>query len=166
MTMTSKHFKLLAIVAVGNLVPVAAMAANATTTFQVTATVNAACSVSATDMAFGVYTGAAAVDQTSSLSVTCTLLTPYTIALDAGAHASGVFANRAMNNGTDNLNYQLYTNVGRTTIWGDGSSGTSTVAGSGLGVAQPITVYGRIPASQNVSTGSYVDNPVNVTLTY
>lgn len=164
--MTSKMIKVLTIAAIGSLVPAAAMAATATTTFQVTATVNKACSVSATDMTFGVYTGAANVDQTSSLSVTCTLLTPYTIALDAGAHASGVFANRAMNNGTDNLNYQLYTTTLRNAIWGDGTNSTSTVAGTGLGIAQTVTVYGRIPSGQNVSTGSYVDNPVNVTLTY
>jgi len=62
-------------------------AATATTTFQVTATVNATCLISATNLAFGAYTGTQ-TDATSTVTVTCTNTTPYNIGLNA-AHSPG-----------------------------------------------------------------------------
>ena len=56
-------------------------AATATTTFQVTAT----CLISATNLAFGAYTGTQ-TDATSTVTVTCTNTTPYNIGLNA-AHS-------------------------------------------------------------------------------
>jgi spore coat protein U-like protein len=64
-----------------------------------------------------------------------------------------------------NLGYGLYTTNAYGTIWGDGSGGTTTVAGTGNGAAQAVTVYGRIPPSQFVAAGSYTDH-VTVTVNY
>ena len=42
-------------------------------------------------------------------------------------------------------------------VWGDATSGTVTVNGTGIGVNVNHAVYGRIPALQNVNAGSYSD---------
>jgi spore coat protein U-like protein len=43
--------------------------------------------------------------------------------------------------------------------------GTDTLASTGTGVAQSITVYGQIPAGQYVSPGTYNDTII-ATITY
>jgi len=137
-----------------------AVAATATTTFTVSATVVAACSVSATSLAFGSYTGAGNVDQTSTISVTCSNGTDYSVALNDGANASG--STRQMTAGGSNyLTYQMYSDAARTTVW----NAAAPVTGTGNGAAQSLTVYGRIPSGQSVAAGSYSDT-VQVTVTY
>ena len=66
------------------------------------------------------------------------------------------------------LGYQIYSDSGHSTVWGDGTNGSSTVGGTGTGPGAAITetMYGVVPAGQTVLTGSYADNPVNVTVTY
>ena len=48
---------------------------------------------------------------------------------------------------------------------GGETAGVDTVAGTGSGVAQDIDVYGRVPANQTSSAGSFADT-VTVTVTY
>ena len=144
-----------------------AWAASVSSQFNVTATVLKNCAVAASDLAFGNYTAGSGSPVTASttVSVTCTTALAYTIALDGGQTTSDVNA-RAMTDGAaHNLSYGLYTTNGYATVWGDGSAGTSTVAGTGNGAAQAVTVYGRIPASQFVAAGSYTDR-VTVTVNY
>lgn len=144
------------------------LAANTTTTFQVQLTLTSGCAVSATDLNFGSAATpiASNIDQVSTISATCTLLTPYTLALDAGTGSGASFATRKMTNGADTVNYSLYTDLLRTTVWGDGTGGSSTTSGNGLGVLPVLhTVYGRVPSGQNVPANSYSDT-VTVTLTY
>jgi len=43
--------------------------------------------------------------------------------------------------------------------------GTDTVAGTGTGALQSLTVYGQLPANQKVLPGSYSDT-ITVTITY
>jgi spore coat protein U-like protein len=62
------------------------------------------------------------------------------------------------------LSYKLFSNSGYTTNWGN-TVGTDTVAGTGSGVSQTLTVYGQIPAQQFVRPGCYTDTVV-ATLTY
>ncbi|HEY4275600.1 MAG TPA: spore coat U domain-containing protein [Rhizomicrobium sp.] len=142
-------------------------ALTATAQFNVTATVLGNCAVSATDLAFGNYSANSAtpLPATSTLSVTCTSGTTYTVALDGGTNKASV-TGRAMTDGaTHNLNYALYTTNAYTSIWGDGTASTVTQAGTGSGSAQTLTVYGRIPVSQFVTAGSYSDR-ITVTVTY
>lgn len=73
----------------------------------VTAEVIASCTVSANPLAFGNYS-LAQIDQTTTLSVTCTNGTPYSISLDAGAGAGATTAVRKMTSGADTLDYSLY----------------------------------------------------------
>ena len=141
----------------------------------------ATCSVVGLPLAFGAYgsPGGAQVDSTATLTVTCTpdaiLLscrTDYTVRLSTGT--SGSYSPRQLASGANRLNYNLYTSAARTTVWGNGTGGTGTVAGtistSILGLIclagnNNHTVYGRIPASQNVAAGLYSDT-ITVTVTY
>lgn len=141
----------------------------------------AACTVLATPHAFGSYTspGGAQTDSTSTLTVTCTpdliLLacnTSYSIALSAGA--SGSYSQRQLASGANRLDYNLYSDAARSAVWGDGSGGSSTVAGTVstsilsllcLAGSNNHTVYGRIPASQNIAPGVYADT-ITVTVTF
>ena len=71
-----------------------------------------------------------------------------------------------MATGANLLNYALYTDSGHTTLWGDGAGGTTaTIDGTGNGISQSSTIYGRVPAGQTVPAGGYADT-VNVTVTY
>jgi spore coat protein U-like protein len=73
---------------------------------------------------------------------------------------------RRLTSGANTLNYSLYTSGTYGTVWGDGTSGTAAVSGTGSGASQTFTVYGRIPSGQtSVPTGVYTDT-VSVTVTY
>lgn len=146
----------------------AVQAATDTTTFQVTATVNDACNVSATDLAFGVYDPSAADnEQTSTITVTCTKGTEYDIGLNAGTTSGATVTTRQMVDivSSDLINYSLFSDPGRTVNWGDTvSTDTVNVVGA-TGNAENHTVYGRIPTGQYVTAGSYSDT-ITVTVTY
>jgi spore coat protein U-like protein len=138
-----------------------------TTQFNVTATVLANCAVSATNLVFGTYTASSGTPLTASstVSVTCTNSLAYTVALDGGSVAANVAAREMSDGATHVLSYQLYTANTYASIWGDGTASTVTVAGTGNGAAQPLTVYGRIPSAQFVTAGNYLDH-VTVSVTY
>lgn len=145
----------------------AAYAATAQTTFSVTATVLASCSVSAGTLAFGNYTptSGSPADATSTVDITCTNGTPYTVALDGGSTESNVAARAMSDTNAHTLSYEIYTDSARATVWGDGTGSTVAQSGTGSGVAQPLTAYGRVPASQFVTAGNYSDT-VTVTVSY
>lgn len=161
----SLPFVLAAMVALS---PTNAISATTTDTFQVTATVLGSCSVSATDLAFGNYTptSGTALDQTSTVSVTCTTGTTYDVGLNEGLNpgVGGVTARRMVYDTNKFLAYALYSDIGRITNWGN-TPPTDTVAGTGNGAAQDITVYGRVAINQYVTAGAYADT-ITVTVTY
>jgi spore coat protein U-like protein len=136
------------------------------TTFRVQARVEAVCAVTAADLDFGTYSSqnASPTAGTTLLRATCTPGTTYNIGLNAGASSGATVNQRRMASGTNSLNYQLYSDSSHTTIWGN-TTGTDTVTGSGTGLEQPHTVYGRIPATQNVPAGNYADT-ITVTIFY
>ncbi|MFL9926023.1 spore coat U domain-containing protein [Herbaspirillum lusitanum] len=142
--------------------------------FTLNAGAQSICSVSSTGVNFGTYDpkSSANVDVTGTVTVTCqatvSLGILYTVKLSAGS--SGAFSQRKMLNGAATLNYQVYTNSARTTVWGDGSSSTTyPTDGYLLQVLTPVTntytAYGRLTGSQNVIAGSYIDT-LTVLVTY
>ena len=156
--------KALATAAVALLLPIAAQAGTASTTFNVTATVLATCGVSATNVAFGNY-GSGQVDATGTISVSCTNLAAYTVELDAGTGSGATIASRRMTGPSNQtLAYTLYHDAARSLLWGT-TSGLQSVVGIGNGAAQALTVYGRIPSAQYPGAGSYSDT-ITVTVTY
>ena len=148
----------------------AAGAATSTTMFGVSAVVNPNCLVAAQDLAFGGYDGTAAKTGTADITVRCSNLTSYAVSLSAGG---GTFAQRLLSgSGANKLQYNLFTSVAATTIWGDGTNSTGTVSGTGAGMAaastQTHTVFGQLPDNafnQGAPTGTYNDS-ILVTVTY
>jgi spore coat protein U-like protein len=62
-----------------------------------------------------------------------------------------------MTNGTDFLAYELYSDDTNTTVWGADTAGLVVPQ---TGSAVNTTVYGVIPAGQNVGIGNYTDTVV------
>ena len=58
----------------------------------------------------------------------------------------------------------MFSNSGRTTNWGN-TVGTNTLAETGTGTVQSLTVYGQIPAGEYVAPGAYTDT-ITATVTY
>ncbi|MFA5530964.1 MAG: spore coat U domain-containing protein [Thiohalomonadaceae bacterium] len=156
--------RLLGAIVLAGLVPAgAALAADASTTFNVTATVNETCIVSATDLTFGVYDpNAASLDGASTITATCTDGADYSIALDDGDGTPTVFGTRAMTANGVSLDYELYSDSSRTVVWNAAAPVAKAGANPGANVH---TVYGQIPTGQFVAPGNYSDI-IDVTLTY
>ena len=140
-----------------------ARAATATSSIAVSATVLSFCTISASPLAFGNYSNVV-LNATTSLAVTCTVGTTYNVGLDLGQGSGATTAVRRMTLNTGTLAYALYSDAARSVVWGN-TVGTNTVAGTGNGTAQTLTVYGQIPGSQAVAPGAYVDT-VTATITY
>ena len=124
--------------------------------FALTAQQGHACTLNVTGVNFGSYDvfSNSALDTTGNIDVNCPSGVGYSMALTAGG---GTHTQRVMNSGAHRLNYNLYTAANRSVVWGDATSGTVTVNGTGIGVNVNHGVYGRIPALQNVHAGSYSD---------
>lgn len=135
--------------------------------FTATATVPVNCRAYAhTDLDFGSVPGliTADVDNTSTLTMTCTGRTPWQVGLDNGTHASGTVRRMQLGATANFVTYELYRTSARNTRWG-GTLNTDTVPGAGTGSPDTLTVYGRVPATQIVPAGSYSD-VITVTVTY
>ena len=115
-----------------------------------------ACTLNVTGVNFGSYDvfSNSALDTTGNIDVNCPSGVGYSIELSEGG---GTHTQRVMDSGAHRLNYNLYTAANRAIVWGDATSGTVKVNGTGIGVSVNHGVYGRIPALQNVHAGSYSD---------
>jgi spore coat protein U-like protein len=154
---------LLGILAFG-LPSVPADAATATSTMVVSATVQATCLNTITPLAFGTYTGAL-INSTATITITCTNTTPYNIGLDVGLASGATVSTRKLAGPAGALlNYGLTSVSATGANWGF-TIGTDTVTGTGTGAAQPITIYGTLPANQYVTPGAFTDT-ITATVTY
>jgi len=140
------------------------------------------CTVSTPGLAFGGYDvfAAGVTNGSGTLSVKCNLNPPpgnadvnYTISLATGS--SNSFVQRKMKsvaNAANTFGYNLYTTNAYAVVWGDGTGSTATISGSmGLKNSNPSqtnvhTVYGQIPALQDVAVANDYKDDVTVTVTY
>lgn len=124
---------------------------------------NALCTVTALPVVFGAYNpiSSANVDASGSVSIACIPASAYTVSLTAGA---GSYSARRMASGSYSINYNLYRDAARTTVWGDGSGSTAVVSDSATSATYPV--YGRIPGSQSsAGVGAYSDT-ITVTVSF
>ena len=132
-------------------------AGSASANVTVTASVAANCVINAGSVVFGTYDpvsshAAADLDAAGNFQVQCTKGTVATVTLGNGSNYSG--GTRRMSNGSDFLNYNLYTSSGRATVWDSTNTVGYTAASKAL---HTLDVFGRVPQNQDVSTGSYTD---------
>ena len=134
--------------------------------FIVSANVVNKCTITASPLNFGSSIGllTTAVNANTAISVQCSVGSAYNVGLNAGVNGGGNINARKMLLGGNTVSYQLYRDLARTQVWGS-TIGTNTVAGTGNGNTQNLTVYGRVPAQTTPPAGTYNDIIV-VTVTY
>ncbi len=140
-------------------------AATASANLSVSATVNNNCTITTSAVGFPAYdpilTHASAADDSTSgsVTITCTKGSAATIGLGLGANASGT--QMRMRNGTSNfLNYGLFQDASRATVWGNSGSGLLSPPVAPSKAPRTFTVYGRIPGGQDLPAGTYTDTVV------
>jgi spore coat protein U-like protein len=148
------------------------------TALPVSAAINCSVSVPAA-VTFGQYDvfDPANLDAVGTVRLACTRVSApsatvtYSIALSAGL-GGAYLPSRQLGSGANRLNYNLHTDAARSQIWGNGSGGSAVVTGitARLTPARPsvtvdLSMYGRIPALQDVAVGGYFDL-ITVTVTY
>ncbi len=133
------------------------------------------CNVATSGVSFGNYDQVSTANTTSmgNVGITCSdlggagsLSVSISVSISASA-TSGTVANRqmAMAGGTDRLNYNLYQDAALSLLWGN-TPGVNDVTLPKLRVPKngsastSVTIYGSIPAGQNVSVGNYSDSNV------
>lgn len=119
------------------------------------------CSISSvSSINFGAYDplGDSPSDSVGSITVSCLIAGGLEISID-GVYSGGV---RHLTAGSDTLNYNIYSDASRTRIIGDGTFGTQSYSRSFTGILATAvtTLYGRIPANQDVRAGTYSDSLV------
>jgi spore coat protein U-like protein len=132
------------------------------------------CSFSSiSNIAFGNYNvyNASTTLSNGTMVVSCSAGVPngglsVTISLNRGVNSTS-FPNRYLASGSALLSYNIYQNAALTVIWGDGTGGTQTSTVTIASTSSPVTLtmYGSIPAGQDVTVGSYSDT-ITATLTY
>ncbi len=160
-------FAIVAALAVGT-----TTAATTTASLGISASVAAKCSVSTTAVAFGAYDplGTEATtpkDANGAVIVTCTKGWQNRIDLDLGANSPGPGVRRMLGSVAGNyLTYELYSDSAGGTVWGSGAgNGFTPAAPAPDKNPQTFTVYGRVPAAQDVAAGSYSDT-ITATVNY
>jgi spore coat protein U-like protein len=129
--------------------------------------VHAACTITATGVNFGPYNVFSTVNNDNGVG-TLTIVcgggagNNYPVSLSTGQSLS--YANRVMNSGANLLNYNLYTTIGRNTIWGDGTGGSGVITVL-KNATTNLSVYGRIPWGQDAAVGNYSEN-ITATVTF
>lgn len=128
----------------------------------VTANVAPSCQLnSVPTIAFGTLNPLADNDTQGDIVWVCTSGTNTVIELDGGG--SGNILARTMAGPIAPLPYQLYTDAGRSQVFGDGTTGNA-VGVAGVGYASPgtVTVYGRVAQAdaQTAQNGNYNDTVV------
>ncbi len=145
-------------------------AATATANLGVSLTLTSVCVVAATPLSFGTAAGnfSTNLDQTATVTVTCTGGTSYSVTLGNGGYStgSGPSTQRRMRGltVTNFVNYDLYVDSGRTTLWVDTTTQTGAPTAS-TGLPDTYTVYGRVPPQTGLAFDVFSDIVV-VTVDY
>jgi spore coat protein U-like protein len=149
-----------------------AQAFTSTGNMDVSATIETSCSVSASPMAFGVVQPGIVKETEAIITAVCTSGTTYTLDLGDGLNhittgGTGSQYRRQMASAANRLPYVIYIDATRATAIDASAAGTlaynnlltSTV---GNGLAQPVTIYGRVVGAESLAKppGSYNDTVV------
>jgi spore coat protein U-like protein len=137
----------------------------------VSASVAQKCTIGTGSLGFGAYDPIATnltanVDQSTTMTVTCTKgASGITMGLGSSAAAgTGCTApQRCLASGTDYLNYQLYSDSGRTAVW---TGAISEAVIGGVTTPTAVTIYGRIPGAQDAAVGATYADTIVATVNY
>jgi spore coat protein U-like protein len=115
------------------------------------------CTVSAGDLDFGRYEASSSAPRRgqSVLELRCTRGLTVEVGLDAG-QGGGSTSERRMMSGAGALRYGLYQDAARRANWGN-LPGVDTIEVQTGALRERLTIFGEIPAQQQVPAGSYGD---------
>ncbi len=127
------------------------------------------CQVSATGLAFGVYSvfSNSPLDSVGTVRLNCSSRNGNAtfVEISFGPGETGTVGDRYMTASPfDDLEYQIYADASRRTVLGDGSQGSTTLSAN-INSNRTFTIYGRVFARQDVYPGDYRDS-VRVTITF
>jgi spore coat protein U-like protein len=152
----------------------AAEAGTATANLTVQVTITASCTINTATLDFGSNAGttliSSAINAATTVSVTCTNGSPYSIGMNNGANASG--SQRRMASGANFLNYNLYTDAARLNAWTTAASNStctttnSCFLGTGSGSAQSVNIYGTVPSVGTAPPAGVYTDTVTMTITF
>lgn len=163
--MKSKHTLIAIVIAA---LSGSAMAGSSTINFQATATLNSSCTVSSSNVSFGVI-DATHSDAQGAITSHCTRGTTYNLNISAGN--SGNFAARSMKGGTAGNNdvvlYNIYTDTSyqAAKVWKDTGWGMGALS-SGTGSDQTFNIYGQVANNQYLVRPDNYSDTLTVTLSY
>ena len=122
------------------------------------------CTISTVGVNFGNYNvfSPTALTSTGSVTYRCTGVGGNSITVDLSRGNATSYQPRTMLRTTEPLSYNLYLDAGMTQIWGNNTGGTQhygpTVPQSNRNIT--VTIFGRLPAGQDVTIGNYTDTIV------
>jgi len=134
------------------------LAATSTASFGVSATVESSCQAAGPATAFGSYPTASR----SPVSVTCTVLTPYTVSFSAELTSGN--AEKTLNPSKPLKGFVL-PSATALVVDRNRMAGTSAAAATGNGSSHARTLFGQPAWAQNVASGAFAD-AVTITVTY
>ncbi len=125
------------------------------------------CTITSTGLAFSPYVSPSQLDGAGSVTVTCNgsgATNAVYITLSNGN--SGTCSPRRMTMGANNLNYNIYTDSGRTTLWCATSTNRLNFNldfSTGSPQTRTFTLYGRLPSGQNPPYGTTYSDSLTTT---
>lgn len=149
-------------------------AQTATSSFTVTATVSANCTVSTVGITFGAYdpvvgNASTPLDANGSVTVACTAGAATTMGMDQGSNptatSTAALPERQMADGPNALSYGLYQDSARTTVWGDVGTPAAVTYNSVSFAPTTLTIFGQVPSGQDINVGTYSDT-VTATISF
>lgn len=155
--------------------PKPAVAGSATASLSVTASITQNCIIATGTLPFGAYdpvvaNRTAALNASTTMAVTCTKgATGITMGLGASANTANCpspAGQRCLASGSNYLNYNLYAsnpNPTPGTVWTTAISESVT---GGITTPTNVTIYGQIPAGQDVAVGASYTDTVVATVNY
>ncbi|MBM4137859.1 MAG: spore coat protein U domain-containing protein [Nitrospira sp.] len=137
-----------------------AYAATVTSNFNVTATASGSCRITtaASDVNFGTYdptNPSPDDDGIGSAGFRCT---------KGSTYWTYITGTRQMTGGAETLNFELYSDAGRTTVYPSSKTGPGTTSPSNAEIIS--NYYGRIPALQDVTQGNVFSATLTFTVEY
>jgi spore coat protein U-like protein len=113
----------------------------------------------ATNVAFGNYDPITAAPLTSQGSISYNCPPPTTASVTINRGGSSTYQPRAMSQPgvPDRLQYNLYIDPGFTTVFGDGTEGTSGLALPSTHGTQTLAIYALLFPNQDIPAGTYTD---------
>ena len=132
--------------------------------------VDMACVMTVGALTFLSYNPTSTDDNTAqgTITSTCTSGGAAKITIGHGLSAHGDSSPsspmRQMKSGSERLLYDLYSDSGRSTEWGNTADTGLAITGTGSSVITPV--YGKIPNGQDVTAFNNFEDTISVTLTY